>query len=167
MNQLEQPVLEHYHGITENHLRSVKYFLLLTLFLTLTCCHYFSFYSILWKWLFASNQDRPQDNTDEGSRYFIILLIIVMILLFVVDWFSILFPEKKTVVNGMVRKDIKMEGKTVLITGANSGIGYAAALDLLQRGAKIIIASRSMSKMEEAKAKVIVWLGLQKQWNFE
>ena len=38
---------------------------------------------------------------------------------------------KKGVVKGMVRKDIKLEGKTVVITGANSGIGYETALDLI------------------------------------
>ena len=68
-----------------------------------------------------------------------------------------LFSGKKSVVNGMVRKDIKMEGKTVLITGANTGIGYETALDLLKRGAKVIMACRSMSKMEEAKAKVTIF----------
>ena len=54
----------------------------------------------------------------------------------------------------MVQCDTKLDGKTVIITGANSGIGYFTALDMLKRGAKVIMACRSTSKMEEAKTKV-------------
>lgn len=63
--------------------------------------------------------------------------------------------EKKSVVNGMVQCDTKLDGKTVVITGANSGIGYCTALDMLKRGARVIMACRSMSKMEEAKTKLL------------
>lgn len=37
-------------------------------------------------------------------------------------------------------------GKTIVITGANSGIGYEAALVLAQRGAELILACRSQEK---------------------
>jgi len=36
-----------------------------------------------------------------------------------------------------------MEGKTVLVTGANSGIGRATAVDLVRRGARVHVACRS------------------------
>ncbi|CAG0880162.1 unnamed protein product [Darwinula stevensoni] len=40
----------------------------------------------------------------------------------------------------------KMTGKVVIITGANTGIGKATAMDLARRGAKVILACRDMKK---------------------
>lgn len=39
-----------------------------------------------------------------------------------------------------------MEGKTIIVTGANTGIGKVAALDLLKNGARVIFAGRDESK---------------------
>ena len=36
----------------------------------------------------------------------------------------------------------KLTGKTALVTGGNSGIGYAAAQELLAQGAKVMITGR-------------------------
>lgn len=44
----------------------------------------------------------------------------------------------------------KLEGKTALITGANSGIGYATAKLFLQEGAKVIITGRNEKTVNEA-----------------
>ena len=48
-----------------------------------------------------------------------------------------------------------MEGKTVIITGANSGIGKETAKDLAQRGARIIMACRNMETAKAVKGKTI------------
>lgn len=45
-------------------------------------------------------------------------------------------------------------GRRVLITGANSGIGYETALELARRGAEIIIPARSMDKANQAIARI-------------
>ncbi|GBG25754.1 Retinol dehydrogenase 14 [Hondaea fermentalgiana] len=39
-----------------------------------------------------------------------------------------------------------LDGQTALVTGANTGLGYATSLELLKHGAKVIVATRSEKK---------------------
>ncbi len=45
-------------------------------------------------------------------------------------------------------------GKTVLVTGANSGIGYQAALELARHGAHVLLGARNRDKGEAALARL-------------
>uniref|UniRef100_A0A3Q3VTC2 Uncharacterized protein n=1 Tax=Mola mola TaxID=94237 RepID=A0A3Q3VTC2_MOLML len=47
------------------------------------------------------------------------------------------------------------DGKTVVITGANTGIGKETAIDLAKRGAKVIMACRDMERAQAAVKDVI------------
>jgi len=47
-----------------------------------------------------------------------------------------------------------VSGKTVLITGASSGIGEAAAFQVAEAGAKVLLVARTREKLEATKAKI-------------
>ena len=47
-----------------------------------------------------------------------------------------------------------MKGKTVVVTGANSGIGYESALAIARMGAKVIMTARDEKRGQEALASV-------------
>ncbi|RYC65356.1 hypothetical protein CHU98_g856 [Xylaria longipes] len=50
------------------------------------------------------------------------------------------------------KNQMPVEGKTVLLTGASEGLGRSVARQLAEKGANVILVSRSASKLEEAMA---------------
>ena len=42
-----------------------------------------------------------------------------------------------------------LQGKTVLVTGASSGIGQATAVECSKMGAKIVITGRNVERLQE------------------
>lgn len=52
---------------------------------------------------------------------------------------------------GKCHSKAKMEGKVVLITGANGGIGKETAKDIAKRGARVILACRNLTAANEVK----------------
>ncbi|XP_029844900.2 retinol dehydrogenase 12 [Ixodes scapularis] len=51
---------------------------------------------------------------------------------------------------GRCKSKNRMDGKTVVITGANTGIGYETAKELASRGARVILGCRNAQKAEAA-----------------
>lgn len=49
--------------------------------------------------------------------------------------------------------EVDLEGKTILITGANSGIGRATAKFMAKKGARVIMACRNMKTAVEARGR--------------
>ncbi|XP_056423446.1 retinol dehydrogenase 13 isoform X2 [Hyla sarda] len=61
---------------------------------------------------------------------------------------------KDYVGGGQCPSKVKIEGKTVIVTGANTGIGKETALELARRGGRIIMACRDMGKCENAAREI-------------
>lgn len=52
-----------------------------------------------------------------------------------------------------VNEQLRADGKTILITGSNSGLGYGLAMDLASRGARLILTCRRLHRETENKIK--------------
>mgnify|MGYP000965608867 CR=1 FL=1 len=50
--------------------------------------------------------------------------------------------------------DIRLDGKTALVTGASSGLGERFALTLADSGARVAIAARRMDRLKELRAQI-------------
>ncbi|XP_066552663.1 retinol dehydrogenase 13 [Amia ocellicauda] len=61
---------------------------------------------------------------------------------------------KDYVTGGTCPSKAKIKGKTVVITGANTGIGKETARELARRGGRIIMGCRDMMKCEEAAKEI-------------
>lgn len=49
----------------------------------------------------------------------------------------------------------RLDGKVAIVTGGSAGIGFEAAKNLANRGARVIIASRNETKMKQARDEII------------
>ena len=61
---------------------------------------------------------------------------------------------RKWIAGRTCRSQAKLNGKTVIITGANTGIGLETAVDLARRNARVILACRSVERGEKAAVEV-------------
>ena len=55
---------------------------------------------------------------------------------------------------GVCKSNARLEGKTVIITGSNTGIGYETAIDIAKRGARVILACRDIKKAFKAAEEI-------------
>lgn len=83
---------------------------------------------------------------------------LVSIVAYVVTGIAIflsLFKYYLYVTCGKITSSRNMEGKTVIVTGANSGIGKETARDLAKRGARVIMACRNMETAAKARDEIV------------
>jgi citronellol/citronellal dehydrogenase len=54
----------------------------------------------------------------------------------------------------MIGDGLDFTGKTAIVTGGGTGIGYATAVQLARLGASVVIASRTVTELEDAAARI-------------
>ena len=82
----------------------------------------------------------------------ILLCLALVAVVFVLIYQALI---KKYVAGGMCTSKTTMTGKTVIITGANAGIDKATAIDMAQRGARVIMACRDLKRGEAALKDIV------------
>ena len=94
------------------------------------------------------------------SGYLTIAFLIVLIGLGIVGHWKILFVctlpflFRQWMQGPKAGTKRRLDGKTVVITGANSGIGKATAMGLSKRGAHVVMLCRNVAAGEEAAEEI-------------
>jgi 3-oxoacyl-ACP reductase-like protein len=69
--------------------------------------------------------------------------------------FFLALHVNKKYVKGKPYKKVELEGKVYIVTGSNTGIGYETARALVEMGATVIMACRSVDKANEARTSIL------------
>ncbi|KAJ3643648.1 hypothetical protein Zmor_026347 [Zophobas morio] len=83
------------------------------------------------------------------------MLSITTIIFLIIFVLVIAFKIYMKVTTGWCRSHTCLVGKTAIVTGANTGIGYDTALDFAKRGARVILACRDEGRAEEARVRIV------------
>lgn len=74
---------------------------------------------------------------------------------------------RKWIQGGQFHSDARIDGKRVIVTGCNTGIGKETVLDLASRGAHIYMACRNSNRCETARQEIIAATGNHNVFNRE
>ncbi|XP_053687546.1 retinol dehydrogenase 12-like [Sabethes cyaneus] len=82
--------------------------------------------------------------------------------------FALVYFVRKYFQGGQFKnKDIRLDAKVVIITGANSGIGKETAIECAKRGARVYMGCRDVNRMEKARQEILDKSGSQNVFGLE
>ncbi|XP_054289560.1 retinol dehydrogenase 14 [Macrosteles quadrilineatus] len=93
------------------------------------------------------------EELDEGTKDLLVTIVSVAALLAVLAVLTVWIYNYATL--GVCTNHVRMDNKTVIITGSNSGIGKETALELARRGAKIIMACRNLEQANKVRDSIV------------
>ena len=64
------------------------------------------------------------------------------------------FPGNRAIGNAQQTMNLKLNGKTALVSGSTAGIGYAVALGLAREGARVFVNGRTQARVDTALATI-------------
>ncbi|EDW62891.1 retinol dehydrogenase 12 [Drosophila virilis] len=85
-----------------------------------------------------------------GIWAWLVLLLLIGLCIAFVMWLL-----RKIILGPMYRKPNRIDGKVVIVTGCNTGIGKETVLELARRGAKIYMACRDPARCEAARIEIM------------
>ncbi|XP_027054319.1 uncharacterized protein LOC113681427, partial [Pocillopora damicornis] len=123
--------------------------LVAVVFLWLSCCVLVTFSENIDK---GGTQGESLDPQTIISRLLVFTAVTVCLVVLTKWYFG----------GGVCRSKARLDGKTVIVTGANTGIGKETASDLARRGAKVILACRDEQRATDAAKDIIAETGSDK-----
>ncbi|KAH8420005.1 hypothetical protein KR009_004791 [Drosophila setifemur] len=85
-----------------------------------------------------------------GFWAWVVLIILVLLCISVIMWLV-----RKLIQGPVYRNANRIDGKVVIVTGCNTGIGKETALELAKRGARVYMACRDPGRCEAARLEIM------------
>ncbi|XP_077556819.1 retinol dehydrogenase 11-like isoform X3 [Haemaphysalis longicornis] len=98
-------------------------------------------------------------HSDMETSLPLLLLSLGRTLLYVVAAAALCLKLYLTWIKAVYKGTSRMDGKTVIVTGSNSGIGKEAAKELARRGARVILACRNSERAADAARDIFLETG--------
>lgn len=104
----------------------------------------------------SSTTDSSNEDQEIKSLCFTGIWAWLILLLFIALAVSfVMFLLRKCIQGPLYRKTNRIDGKVVIVTGCNTGLGKETALELAKRGARIYMACRDAARCEAARLEII------------